>query len=112
MSLVKSKYGGTTWIQHSGYMLRGASSGVTTNSATATGGEDTHILTINEIPSHYHVFDSQSGNYPSSDFTNEGLMRSATSNYQSTFATSTVGGGDAHNNLPKYKSVYIWERTA
>jgi len=47
-------YGGTTWIQHSGYVLRGASSGVVANSATKTGGEDTHTLTIDEMPSHTH----------------------------------------------------------
>lgn len=39
-ALVKESYGGNTWIQHSGYVLRGASSGVVANSASKTGGAD------------------------------------------------------------------------
>ena len=26
--------------------------------------------------------------------------------------SSSTGGGAAHNNMPPYKAVYIWERTA
>ena len=53
---VQAIYGSdTTWIQHTGYILRGASSGVTENSAVKDGGEDTHRLTINEMPSHTHT---------------------------------------------------------
>lgn len=33
-------YGGSKWILHSGYVLRGASSGVTANDNTKTGGND------------------------------------------------------------------------
>ena len=37
---VIEQYGGERWIEHSGYVLRGASSGVTANSNTKTGGND------------------------------------------------------------------------
>ena len=106
---VKAQYGGLTWIQHSGYMLRGATSGVTANSATKTGGEDTHTLTVKEMPSHNHyaygwasVTDG-SGSY---DVLGARLIGSKEK------YTRDTGGGQAHNNLPSYKSVYIWERTA
>ena len=36
---------GGTWIQHSGYMLRGATSGVTAGQQTKDGGSDTVTLT-------------------------------------------------------------------
>ena len=58
MAKVVAAYGGTTWIQHSGYILRGASSGVTDNNAVKDGGEDTHKLTAEEsgLPAHGHGF--------------------------------------------------------
>ena len=37
---VIEQYGGERWIQHSGYVLRGATSGVTSNTASKTGGND------------------------------------------------------------------------
>ena len=58
MAKVISVYGGTTWIRHDGYMLRGASSGVTSNSASSDGGAETVTLTVNEMPPHTHVQNS------------------------------------------------------
>ena len=62
---VKALYGSnTSWLQHTGYMLRGASSGVVANSAVADGGNDNvtpsgtvdgHTLTTAELPSHSHT---------------------------------------------------------
>nr|DAP26000.1 MAG TPA: Baseplate structural protein [Caudoviricetes sp.] len=26
--------------------------------------------------------------------------------------TESVGGGEAHNNMPPYLAVYVWKRTA
>lgn len=104
-------YGGTTWINHSGYMLRGAISGVTANSAIKTGGEDSHTLTIDEMPSHNHSF-SPGGVYY---WTGGGNMSSGTNVNRFDYSATSVGytgGGKAHNNIPNYKSVYIWERTA
>ena len=51
MAKVIAIYGGTTWIQHTGYMLRGATSGVVSNSASATGGADSVKLSASQIPS-------------------------------------------------------------
>lgn len=52
----------TRWIQHSGYILRGATSNVTaddnSNSGSGFGGSDTHELTIAEMPSHTHTQNS------------------------------------------------------
>lgn len=108
---VKAQYGGTTWIQHSGYFLYGATSGVVAGSTSSDGGESTHTLTIDEMPSHGHdiqptiQINDQSGTQWRIDLS--GFDGDTTRILQA----SNTGGGQAHNNMPPYKNVYIWERT-
>lgn len=128
----------TTWIQHSGYMLRGAASGVVANSAAKTGGNDNSI-----IPYHYHsvsrklLAESAGGhvhtskNYqvqttyggahynPSGSFTIGSLDLSSVMNsagahqhYISAHDTNYAGEDVTNKNIPNYKSVYIWERVS
>lgn len=122
---VREVYGeDTNWIQHSGYMLRGASSGVSFNDNTFVkgsngfDGEDTHALTVAEMPSHTHeeyYTWSGAGNVGGNwkvqmvSTANGGI---GTWTHTSGLATNAnaKGGNQAHNNVPKYKSVYIWER--
>lgn len=129
---VQAIYGSdTTWIQHSGYILRGASSGVTDNNAVKDGGEDKHTLTINEMPSHTHVQNAHSHN--SDNYTNgyAAHKTSTAGGYNVSYAQSAnhdlyiwqnppsaiatnqnTGGGVAHNIMQSYKNVYIWERVS
>ena len=98
-------YGGSTWLQHSGYVLRGATSGVTANSATKTGGNDGAWLM-----KHNHTI-----NYTNAG--TSGATVGAANQYGpgSSYSVSTVGTVDSTSttaNIPNYKSVYIWERTA
>lgn len=109
MAKVVAFYGGTTWIQHSGYVLRGATSGVAANSAAKTGGADTVTLATTQIPSHAHLTGISStesyGAGPAGSMTARVYFGQSVSN------TSYTGGGQAHSTVPNYKSVYIWERT-
>lgn len=103
-----------TWEKVAGRFLLGSSS---SHKAGSKGGEETHKLTVNEIPSHTHNFVAgyavwgpratnlgfaqTGGNWTGSD--------TAGGNYAH---TANTGGGQAHNNMPPYLSVDMWRRTA
>lgn len=72
------------------------------------GGEATHTLTIDEIPTHSHSYkeidlDASEGNIFLS-----GLVGSRVGERDST--TGEAGSGSPHNNLPPYIAVNIWKR--
>ena len=73
------------------------------------GGEAKHVLTINEMPSHNHKLGYTAECVQKG--TNYGRPKSYNESYDSLeYQTTFVGGGAAHNNMPPYKTVYIWER--
>ena len=82
--------------------------------AGSVGGEASHLLTVNEIPSHRHVGiyggnSERKGGYGSTG-THTGTLNENTATEYETFTTGYTGGGQAHNNMPPYLSVYMWER--
>ena len=98
---------GGTWTQLEDRFLLGAGD---TYTAGATGGEASHTLTVDEMPSHTHdqgkKYNTSLGNYsPDAPWTaNSGTVYS--------WPTGSAGGDAAHNNMPPYLVVYMWERTA
>lgn len=112
---------GTYWKQIKNRFLLSASS---TYSALSFGGEATHALTTSEMAKHRH-----DGLYYSYiDTKNLVTLDNGTVSYRvpwgsSSYAgnygagtgkkeliTGEVGGGAAHNNMPPYLAVYMWER--
>ena len=101
---------GGTWIAFgTGRTLVGVDTSQTEfDTVEKTGGEKTHTLTIDEMPSHSHdakgwaaVIDG-SGSYKTLGA--EGVSR--------TYSTDATGGGQSHNILQPYITVYMWKRTA
>ena len=108
-----SLFGGT-WEQLKDRFLLGAGGSY---SAGGTGGEATHKLTANEMPSHKHYYKRQ--NWFSSDTvydSSSGSIYSWRSTAGGTTSSSyrgeveATGGGNAHNNMPPYLAVYMWKR--
>lgn len=100
---------GGTWEQIQDTFLLAAGPN---HAAGSTGGEENHVLTVDEMPSHNHGFNgdlfwsSADGGWAS--------FRSGTSSSAGTalLNTQSKGGGQAHNNMPPFLAVYVWKRTA
>ena len=111
---------GGTWEQIKDRFVLAAGGSYTVGS---TGGEATHALTVNEMPSHSHSLESITG-YDDMNFINGSdaflLQNSDTTlNYPSAKEakmmygnTGATGGSAAHNNMPPYIVAYCWHRTA
>ena len=76
-----------------------------TYEAGSTGGEATHTLTIDEIPSHTHQVKISADTGWNSIGKSGGTESTNGASYP-------TGGGQAHNNMPPYLAVYMWKRTA
>lgn len=83
------------------------------DAAGKTGGTKTHTLTTNEMPSHRHQVANgrtvKSGSGMANMLYNNGVDEFGASYPR---YSDGVGGGQAHNNLQPYVTVYMWRRTA
>lgn len=108
-----------------------------TFAAGSTGGEYNHQLTVGEMPSHNHSASSNntgahthvvnlnqlnsaggdgSGKLATGSEYAEGTIPDINTNFggshSHTITINNTGGGQAHNNMQPYLSVYMWKRTA
>lgn len=112
-------WGGTWELEEAGRVHVSAGMGYTIGSK---GGEATHTLTVNEMPSHAHIPNPwvvvTNANYASAgdkipnaasgSFSAKANASANSDNYMSSY----VGGGQAHNNMQPYIVVNRWHRTA
>ncbi|HOF88945.1 MAG TPA: hypothetical protein PLZ36_12720, partial [Armatimonadota bacterium] len=75
----------------------------------ATGGAATHTLSVAEMPAHTHTMPQQSG---AIGVLVETTVENISNRTASTYATSSTGGGEAHENRPPYYALAWIMRTA
>lgn len=116
MDKVITQYGGKRWSLIQDKFLIGAGGKY---AGGASGGEETHTLTINELPSHNHdvvymqgikprkagIYRTNAGN--GSGF-EAGSYGEIGSNRIGEYITTKTGGTEPMNILPPYIAVYIW----
>lgn len=78
------------------------------NTVEKTGGEKTHVLTVEEMPKHRHSINTANG---------QGNMEWGYAfSYDNRSAYNGMmewqGGNQPHNNMQPYITCYIWKRTA
>lgn len=71
------------------------------------GGEETHTLTVDEMPAHTHWIPQRDNSGSTMAWTPE--VQNA--NYAYGSETTSRGGSQAHNNMPPYITCYMWRRT-
>ena len=128
-----SLFGGT-WEQIKGRFLIGTekpennddgkSPGNYNYAAGSKGGEATHKLSINEIPSHAgHLYGNAGGLNGKGDAKGKWLAEIKSNGSNTSYgwnyknneyypANRSLGGNAAHNNMPPYLAVYMWKRVS
>ena len=111
------------WERIQGKFLLGANDDIEEYNAGKMGGEVAHKLTVDEMPSHNHNPSDQGPNWVPSTafFSRRNIALGSSGVYIPTpdsagingwkwGGTSLTGGGQEHNNMPPFLSVYIWKR--
>jgi len=97
-----------TWVAYAtGQVLVGFEDSGTFDSLDESLGEETHTLSIAEMPAHTHGYQKHTAS--------SALSIHDISHTVKTYATTqseSTGGGEAHSNLQPSVTVHMWKRTA
>lgn len=101
---------GGTWERIKDVFLLAAGD---TYNAGSTGGAATVALKISEMPAHKHwTQDIAPGLYAGwgNKSQNGWITQAVSQTNGGNWETASTGGGQAHNNMPPYLTVYVWKR--
>ena len=108
-------FGGTWETYGKGRTLGGVDTNQTEFATVGkTGGEKTHLLTIDEMPSHNHeLIKNVPFGLPYNDVSGNSSNNGGTVYYGESYTPFNIGytgGSQSHNNLQPYITVYMWKR--
>lgn len=98
-----------TWEQIKDTFLLAAGDSYTSG---ATGGAETHTLTVSEIPPHQHSINIYADMGGSQYGGNAGFNIGNSDLDSAHFRTDDTGGGQAFSIMPPYLAAYCWHRVA
>lgn len=89
----------------------GQGTGLTNRAIATTGGEENHVLNVDEIPSHQHGLSVLYEHGRSFSGANGGDHPFKNNSGTNTYKTDFIGGSKAHNNMPPfYALAYIMKQ--
>lgn len=101
----EKRFGGK-WQKLENVFLLGASNKYPVGT---TGGKETVTLTVAQMPWHQHTAGTQEMSVNTGSGSWTGMRPAGYSSNGDSYVNGT-GGGQAHENMPPYKAVFIWER--
>lgn len=105
-----SLFGGTWIVWGSGRVPVGVDTSDTDfDTVEKTGGEKTHTLTVDEMPSHNHA-QSLSGTGEDSGAIYDWSIQQTRRLYSGSDLATFTGGNQPHNNLQPYVTCYMFKR--
>lgn len=101
---------GGTWAAVNTFLLG-------SDSAGTEGGEEEHVLSLDEMPAHEHMGSLGTWFVHTSNTGSSGVGTNLSKGTWGFWDSNTVynherGSDAAHNNMPPYTTCFIWRRTA
>ncbi len=103
------RWPGTTWEAVTpGTFIVAAGDANSDYPVDSTGGSETHVLSVDELPAHNHPIAAKASASALGAW--GAVAHPSNSGTTTSMNTGTAGSGQAHENRPPYRAMYVWIR--